>query len=84
VHSSELRLRRWELSEGQIEDIGSSSYQPCGFDSGLEKKGSLWVYASVFDYDASLIRPGQEAELSSPSLPGNLYRPFMPFDPVLQ
>jgi len=83
VHSSELRLRQMGLSDEQIEDIGKSSYNPADLILG-SKKGSLWVYASVFDYDASLIRPGQEAELSSPSLPGKTYTgTVFAIDPVL-
>ena len=43
------------LSEAQIADISKPSYDPSDLILG-SKRGSLWVYASVFDYDASLIR----------------------------
>ena len=83
VSSSELRLRQMGLSTEQIEDIGKSSYSPDDLILG-SKTGSLWVYASVFDYDASLIRPGQKADLSSPSLSGKIYEGTVyAIDPVL-
>ena len=83
VRSSELRLRQMGLSDEQIADIGKSSYNPADLILG-SKKGSLWVYASVSDYDASLIRPGQEVELTSPALPGKSYHGTVyAIDPVL-
>ena len=83
VRSSELRLRQMGLSDEQIADIGKSTYNPADLILG-SKKGSLWVYASVSDYDASLIRPGQEVELTSPALPGKSYQGTVyAIDPVL-
>jgi hypothetical protein len=83
VRSSELRLRQMGLSETQIADIAKPSYDPSDLILG-SKHGSLWVYASVFDYDASLIRPGQEVELTSPALPGKTYEgKVYAIDPVL-
>ena len=83
VQSSELRLRQMGLSETQIADIAKPSYDPSDLILG-SKHGSLWVYASVFDYDASLIRPGQGVELTSPALPGKSYEgKVYAIDPVL-
>ncbi len=83
VRSSEMRLRQMGLSDSQIEDIGKPEYDPSDLILG-SKKGSLWVYASVFDYDAGLIRPGQEVDLTSPALAGKSYKGTVyAIDPVL-
>ena len=83
VRSSELRLRQMGLSDSQITDIAESNYNPSDLILG-SRTGSLWVYASVFDYDAALIRPGQKADLTSPALPGKSYEGTVyAIDPVL-
>jgi Cu(I)/Ag(I) efflux system membrane fusion protein len=83
VRSSEMRLRQMGLSETLIADIGKPNYDPSELILG-SKRGSLWVYASVFDYDAGLISPGQKVELTSPALPGKTYEGTVyAIDPVL-
>jgi len=73
LRSSRLRLRQMGLSEDQISEISDSGYNASSLLLG-SKGGRLWVYANVFDYEASLIHPGQPAELSSPSVPGRIFQ----------
>ena len=83
VQASELRLRQMGLSDTQIADINKPGYDPSDLILG-SKRGSLWVYASVFDYDSSLIRPGQTVDLTSNALPGKSYQGTVyTIDPVL-
>jgi len=83
VRSSELRLRQMGLSDSQIAGIAEPNDTPSDLILG-SRAGSLWVYASVFDYDASLIRPGQKVDLTSPSLNGKSFEGTVyAIDPVL-
>ncbi len=71
VRASTLRLRQMGLSPSQIKRIT----QP-GFDAGnlllAQPGGSVWIYAELYDYESSLVKPGQMAELTSPAFPGRV------------
>jgi Cu(I)/Ag(I) efflux system membrane fusion protein len=83
VQSSELRLRQMGLSDEQIADIEKPGYDASGLLLG-NKNGSAWVYANVYDYEANLIRPGQDVTLTSPSTPGETYHGTVRgIDPIL-
>jgi membrane fusion protein, copper/silver efflux system len=84
VRSSELRLRQMGLSDDQIADIERPGHDASGLLLGAGKGGKAWVYANVFDYEASLIHPGQTVELTSPALPGTtFYGTVKAIDPIL-
>ncbi len=69
VRSSTLRLRQMGLSNGQIEQISSPSYDPSNLLAG-SKTGKAWVYADVSDSQAAAIKIGQAVDLDSSALPG--------------
>jgi Cu(I)/Ag(I) efflux system membrane fusion protein len=83
ARSSELRLRQLGLSESQIREMTQPGRDLSNLLLGSEG-GSAWVYSDVYDTEASLIRKGQSAELSSPALPGETYRGLVEtIDPIL-
>ncbi len=71
VESSRLRLRHLGLSEEMIEDV-ASSIQP-DHRLLLGGRGQFWVYASIYEYELSLIRPGQAVTVEVSALPGQAF-----------
>jgi Cu(I)/Ag(I) efflux system membrane fusion protein len=69
LHASRLRLRQMGLSESQISAIAEPNFDPSNLLLG-QSGGSVWVYIEVYDYEASLVKPGQRVELTSPAFPG--------------
>jgi len=69
VRASILRLRQMGLSEEQIKLVSQSGFDPSNLLLG-KAGGTVWVYAEIYDYEASLVKPGQEVDLTSPSFPG--------------
>jgi Cu(I)/Ag(I) efflux system membrane fusion protein len=83
VQSSELRLRQMGLSQEQIADIEKPGYDASSLLLG-NKGGNVWVYANVYDYEANLIRQGQDVTLTSPSMPGETFHGVVRgIDPIL-
>lgn len=83
VRSSELRLRQMGLSDAQIADIEKPGYNASALLVG-SRGGSVWVYIDAYDAQASMIRPGQAVELTSPALPGRTFSGTVrSMDPVL-
>jgi Cu(I)/Ag(I) efflux system membrane fusion protein len=72
VRASRLRLKQLGLSDEQIAAVARPGYDPSGLLSGGE--GRIWVYADVPDSQVGLVRPGQIAELTSPALPGRVFK----------
>lgn len=73
VRAAKLRLRQLGLSENEIEKISQSDYDPSNLL--VTKPGEpVWVYADVYEYEASSVGPGQPVELTGPSLEGRVLR----------
>lgn len=70
VSSSQTKLKLMGLSQNQIKMIGEESQDPMNL---LLPKGSVWIYAEVFEYEISLLKSGQALEATSPSLPGKTF-----------
>ncbi len=70
VSSSQTKLKLMGLSQDQIEMIGAESQDPINL---LLPKGSVWIYAEVFEYEVSLLKSGQTLEVTTPSLPGKTF-----------
>ena len=34
----------------------------------------MWIYAQIYEYEISMIRPGLEAEITTPAYPGRVFR----------
>ena len=72
IRSSALRLRQMGLSKEQIQDLGARSEDPTNLLLS-DKGGSVWVYAQIYEFEASQVKRGQTMEVTSSALPG---RPF--------
>ncbi|MCM2303930.1 MAG: efflux RND transporter periplasmic adaptor subunit [Elusimicrobia bacterium] len=73
VRASALRLRQLGLSEAQIESYTGTEAVPENLLIG-GSGGSVWVYAQIYEYEISKIRPGLEAEITTPAYPGRIFR----------
>jgi Cu(I)/Ag(I) efflux system membrane fusion protein len=81
VQSADLRLRQLGLVEQQIRDIATTASDPV--DLLLPGK-SMWVYAQVYEYEMSAVRPGQTATITTPSQRGRRYEGrVVTVDPIL-
>ncbi|MCG3204940.1 MAG: Cation efflux system protein CusB [Elusimicrobia bacterium] len=73
VRAAKLRLRQMGLSEAQIEKVSQPDYDPSNLL--VTKAGeSVWVYADVYEYEASSVKIGQAVELTGPSLEGRVLK----------
>ncbi len=83
VHASELRLRQIGLSEEQISAIAGSTQPPTNLLFG-GPGGTVWVYAQVYEYEISLVKPGQPVEITTPAYPGRRFHGVVKaLDPIL-
>lgn len=73
VRSATLRLRQLGLSEKQIESYSGTEALPENLLIG-GSGGSVWVYAQIYEYEISSVRPGQQAEITTPAYPGRSFR----------
>jgi multidrug efflux pump subunit AcrA (membrane-fusion protein) len=81
ARSAALRLRQLGLAEQQIRDIAASGRAPV--DLLLPGK-TMWVYAQVYEYEMSAVRPGQTASITTPSQRGRTYPGrVVTVDPIL-
>ncbi|MBV9079689.1 MAG: efflux RND transporter periplasmic adaptor subunit [Elusimicrobia bacterium] len=72
LRAARLRLRQTGLSDAQIADIEKPEFDASNLLLG-KSGGRVWVYADIYEYESALVKPGQEAEFSSPSFPGELF-----------
>ena len=72
VRASRLRLRQMGLSDRQIGRMSEPGFDPANLLLGKAGE-SVWVYADIYDYEAELVGPGQDVELTSPAFPGRLF-----------
>ena len=61
------------LSESQIDEMSRPDKDLSNLLLGSQGK-NVWVYANIYDYESSMVHPGQAVELSSPALPGETFR----------
>jgi Cu(I)/Ag(I) efflux system membrane fusion protein len=73
VASSKLRLQSLGLSDGQIQVLSRSKGPEESLLIGKGKGGNLWLYADVYESELGYIRPGQEVEAVTASLPGEVF-----------
>lgn len=73
VRASELRLRQIGLSEEQLDAVAGSSQPPTNLLFG-GTGGTVWVYAQIYEYEISFVKPGQHVELTTPAYPGRKFR----------
>ncbi len=73
VRASDLRLRQLGLSEKQIDAFTGAEAVPENLLIG-GPGGTVWVYAQIYEYEISQIRPGLDAEITTPAYPGKIFR----------
>ena len=73
VEAAALRLRQLGLSEAQISAFSGREAVPENLLIG-GGGGSVWIYAQIYEYEISMIRPGLEAEITTPAYPGRVFR----------
>jgi multidrug efflux pump subunit AcrA (membrane-fusion protein) len=70
VQASALRLRQAGLSEEQIAELRRNG------DTGanlLLPGAKAWLYAQVYEYEAGMVKPGQEVEAVVTAYPGRVF-----------
>lgn len=74
LSSTRMKLRLMGLSDAQIDRAASSSRESArGLVLG-GKGASVWVYASVYERDLGLVKPGQDIEIDVPAYPGERFK----------
>lgn len=71
MDASHLRLRHLGLNDADIDEIGG--WERPDDRLLLGGAGQYWVYASVYEYELPLVKPGQPATITSDSLPGQTF-----------
>ena len=83
VQASDLRLRQMGLSQNQIAEIARSTQPPTNL-LFASLGGTVWVYAQVYEYEISLVKPGQSVEITTPAYPGRKFKGTVKsLDPIL-
>ncbi|MBI2027474.1 MAG: efflux RND transporter periplasmic adaptor subunit [Deltaproteobacteria bacterium] len=70
VRSAKTKLKLMGLTDAQIRDMGHS--QSASMDLILPK-GTVWIYAEVFEYEVAGLKAGQKVEVTAPSIPGSVF-----------
>ncbi len=70
IRSSGLRLRQMGLSQSQIDEMTRKTKSPTNLLLSERGEGELvWIYAQIYEYEASLVKPGQMMEVTSSANP---------------
>ena len=69
--SSRLRLRHLGLSEEMIDEV--STWKEPDHRLLLGGAGQYWVYASIYEYELSLLHVGQSANVTVDAFPGRTF-----------
>lgn len=81
VKSAALKLRVIGIPEETIHQVAKDNPD---LTSLLLPGKKVWVYAQVYEYEVDLLKPGQSAVVTAPSMPGRVYHgKIVAIDPVL-
>ncbi|MDD5304470.1 MAG: efflux RND transporter periplasmic adaptor subunit [Elusimicrobia bacterium] len=72
LRASTLRLRQLGLTEAQIAAFTGMEAAPTNLLLG-GTGGFVWVYAQIYEYEISEVRPGLQAEITTPAYPGRTF-----------
>lgn len=70
VRAARLKLKLLGLSDAQIDGLMKSGE---GTTNLLLSSDVAWVYADIYEYETSLVKPGQAAQITTPALPGKRF-----------
>lgn len=71
VKSSETRLKLLGLTDEQIRQVARGGSQAINL---ILPQGKVWIYAEVFEYEVTGLKPGQKIEAEAPSIPGEVFK----------
>lgn len=71
VKSAALKLSLMGIPEETIQQVAKDNPD---LTSLLLPGKKVWVYAQVYEYEVDLVKPGQAAIVTAPSIPGRVYR----------
>lgn len=71
VKSSETRLKLLGLTDEQIRQLARGGSQAINL---ILPQGKVWIYAEVFEYEVTGLKPGQRIEAEAPSIPGEVFK----------
>lgn len=81
ITNAVLRLRQLGLSEDMIKELADATHDT---NSLLLPGKEVWVYAQIYEYEIGMVRAGQTATITAPSLPGHSYTAkVVAVDPIL-
>lgn len=84
LQAGRLRLRLMGMSEDQIDGLAEEGAPDESLLLGSASGGKAWLYAAVYEEDLPLIKQGQVAAATTPSLPGETFAGrIVSIDPVL-
>ncbi len=70
LKSAKTKLRLMGLSDDQIRKLASPNVDVTNL---LLPKNAVWVYAEIFEYEVTPIKPGLRVEVETPSFPGKVF-----------
>ncbi len=84
LDASRLRLRLLGMSDAQLAALAAAGKPDESLLMASGANGALWLYAAVYEADLPLIKEGQTAVATTPSLPGETFEGrIVSMDPVL-
>ncbi len=70
IGSAKTKLKLMGLSDDQIRTLSSEKTSSMSL---LLPKGTVWVYAEVFEYEVAGLKSGLKIEVEAPSIPGKVF-----------
>ena len=81
VRAAALKLRQKGITDEIMASIAPAGRDPVSL---LLPGKSAWIYVQVYEYEADLVRPGQEIDVTAPSAPGKTWvARVVSVDPIL-
>ena len=81
VRAAALKLRQKGITDEIMASIAPAGRDPVSL---LLPGKSAWIYIQVYEYEADLVRPGQEIDVTAPSAPGQTWAArVVSVDPIL-
>ncbi|MGK5087341.1 efflux RND transporter periplasmic adaptor subunit [Bdellovibrionota bacterium FG-2] len=70
ISSAKTKLKLMGLSDDQIRTLSTGKTSAMNL---LLPKGTVWVYAEVFEYEVAGLKAGLKIEVEAPSIPGKVF-----------
>lgn len=84
IEASRLKLKLMGLNDTQIDELAKSGSPDRGLIISDAQAPYVWVYADIYEYELSWVKPGQQVSVSSISFPDEEFKGVISaMDPVL-